>query len=62
MKLKDAEKMFREFNKEFIEANKGDRVAVGLAYDYFVDGLVKDGSLTQRQWLNHRNPFYQGKF
>ena len=62
MKMADVEKMFKEECKEYIEAHKDDKIAIGFAYDCFVDGLVKDGVLTQKQWQNHRNPFYQGKF
>lgn len=62
MRMADVEKMFKEEYKEYIETHKNDKIAIGLAYDCFVDGLVRDGMLTQRQWENHINPFYKGKF
>lgn len=58
MRMKDVEKQFIEDCKDYIEEHSGDKIAIGYAYDCYVDALVKDGKLTQRQWQNHENPFY----
>lgn len=58
MRMKDVEKQFIEDCADYIEAHNGDRIAIGLAYDNYVDALVKDGVLTARQRQNHNNPFY----
>ena len=55
MTLKEARQIFKEEYAEFIRKNKTDKIAVNLAYTYFLDGLTKEGQLTQRQWENASN-------
>ena len=55
MTLKEARQIFKEEYADFIRANKTDKIAINLAYTYFLDGLCKDGQITQKQWEDADN-------
>lgn len=52
MTLRDARKMFVEYNKTFIQENKNDKIKVNTEYQWYLDSLCKSGLITQKQWQN----------
>lgn len=55
MTLQQAKKNFKEFNNEFIQKNKNDKIMINTAYHQYLDALCKDGEITQKQYNNASN-------
>lgn len=53
MKLNDIKKEFLRTNKDWILEHINDLTMINYEYNAYLDGLCKDGVITQKQWNNH---------
>lgn len=57
MKLDEVAKIFRTEYADFIQENKKDKPMLNLAWMTFLEGLNRDGCITDKQFFNAGNLF-----
>ena len=57
IRLDEAARIFRTEYADFIRKNKKDKPMLNLAWTTFLDGLNRDGHITDKQFSNAGNLF-----
>lgn len=53
----EAFNQFKELHADFIRENKDDVVAIRIAWNDYKDVLLKDGTITEKQYNTWSQPF-----
>ena len=55
MKMEEIKREFIRENKDYILNNINDIISINFEYTCYIDGLCKDGLITQRQYNSGNN-------